>query len=303
MNTESSRLPSFKFFAGKGGVGKTTCAAISALKSRGTTLLVTTDPASSLSAVLGGAVGSEPAPVRGAKGLQAANVDAAQAFDRWLAPRREHLAAIAVRGTYLDDEDVARLLKLSLPGIDEVVGLLEIARMSAGFDTVVVDTAPTGHTLRLLAAPVLLSRVAHLLDTLQSHHRAVVSALRGSYRADAADSLIAELEREASELTSRLRDSSVSEFTWVTLPEPMALEETADAIAALDAAGIRVSRLVVNRVTAPPAQRCDFCDARRRFEARAVAPLASRFADREIVTLPEMAKEPIGVAALRALGR
>ena len=94
-----------------------------------------------------------------------------------------------MRGTYLDDEDVARLLALSLPGIDEVIGLIEVVRLGAGFDRVVVDTAPTGHTLRLLAAPVLLERVAALLDGLQSHHRAVVSALRGAYRADAADAV------------------------------------------------------------------------------------------------------------------
>ena len=89
---------------------------------------------------------------------------------------------------------MARLLRLSLPGIDEVIGLLEITRMAAaggrraGFEAVIVDTAPTGHTLRLLAAPALLGRVAGVLENLQSHHRAVVSALRGSYRGDAADS-------------------------------------------------------------------------------------------------------------------
>jgi arsenite-transporting ATPase len=296
--------------AGKGGVGKTTCSAIFALAAarRGRTLLVTTDPASSLSAALNVHVGSEPVAVPGVRSLYAANVEAARAFDRWLSPRRALLATIAVRGTYLDDEDVARLLKLSLPGIDEVVGLLEIARMARGvagveFDTVFVDTAPTGHTLRLLASPVLLGRVAMLLDILQSHHRTVVSALRGSYVSDAADLLIAELEKEGATLSALLRDSAVCRVTWVTLPEPMALEETSDAIAALDEAGIRVSRLVVNRLTPPPSEACGWCDARRRFEARAIAPIARRFASCELVVLPELPREPRGVAPLRALGR
>jgi arsenite-transporting ATPase len=304
----------------------------------GPTLLVTTDPASSLPDVLAVKVGPDPAPVRGARGLFAANVDATRAFQQWLAPRKDLLATIAVRGTYLDDEDVARLLKLSLPGIDEVIGLVEIVRMvqarrpssappsprlrragkategrdaAAGFDTVVVDTAPTGHTLRLLASPVLLGRVAGLLDSLQSHHRTVVSALRGSYRTDAADTLIAELEREGEALAATLRDPVSSQVWWVTLAEPMALEETSDALAALDAARIRVPRLIVNRVTPPsaPAGRkprrgerenaCEWCDARRRFEARALAPVARRFADRELVVLPELPVEPRGVAALR----
>ena len=268
---------------------------------RARTLLVTTDPASSLPAVLGTRVGASPSPVRGARGLFAASVDSASAFERWLAPRRDILSTIALRGTYLDEEDVGRLLKLSLPGIDEVIGLVEAMRLGGGFEQVVVDTAPTGHTLRLLSSPVLLGRVALVLDSLQSHHRAVVSALRGSYRRDDADAFIAGLERDGEALSGLLRDRARTVVTWVTLPEPMALEETADAIAALEAAGIHVGRLIVNRVTARPPQRCAWCDARRRFEARALIPVARRFAGREIAALPEVDAEPIGVTALRGL--
>ena len=193
------------------------------------------------------------------------------------------------------------MLKLSLPGIDEVIGLLEIARMTReghGFEEIVVDTAPTGHTLRLLAAPALLGRVAGVLDNLQAHHRSVVAALRGSYRGDAADTLIGELERDGEALAAMLRDPSASEVTWVTLPEPMALEETSDALALLQSAGIPVRRLIVNRVT-PASRGCEWCRARNRFEARALAPVARRFGSLELLALPELAKEPRGVAALR----
>ena len=271
---------------------------------RGRTLLVTTDPASSLPAVLDVVVGSEAARVPGAKGLFAASVDAGAAFERWLAPRRELLATIAVRGTYLDEEDIGRLLKLSLPGIDEVIGLIEIVRIVGDspepYDDVIVDTAPTGHTLRLLAAPALLGRVAGLLNSLQAHHRAVVSALRGTYRSDAADSLIVELDRDGEALAMLLRDREATNVTWVTLPEPMALEETSDALEALERGGIRVGRLVVNRMTAPPPERCAWCEARMRFESRALAPVTRRFAGREMLAMPELEKEPRGVAALRA---
>jgi arsenite/tail-anchored protein-transporting ATPase len=297
----------------------------------GPTLLVTTDPASSLSDALGVRVGSEPAAVRGAGHLYAARIDAAAAFERWLAPRRELLAAIALRGTYLDEEDVARLLKLSLPGIDETIGLLEITRMTsagAAYERVVVDTAPTGHTLRLLAAPALLSRVAGVLDSLQAHHRTVVSALRGAYQSDAADSLIVELDRDGDALAATLRDRRVTSVSWITLPEPMALEETSDAIAALEASGIHVDRLIVNRTTPRPGEApggtvapkpqsgegglvppkpqsgeggCGWCEARHRFEARALAPVARRFPGQEILALPEADREPQGIAALRRL--
>jgi arsenite-transporting ATPase len=308
-------LPAFAFVGGKGGVGKTTCAAMLALRAsdRGRTLLVTTDPASSLASVLGASVGAEPRRLRGAARAFAASVDAAGAFARWLAPRKALLSAIALRGTYLDEEDVARLLKLSLPGIDEVIGLLEILRLvreaDAPFDRVVVDTAPTGHTLRLLASPALLGRVARVLDALQSHHRTVVSALRGAYRSDAADALIVELDRDGEALAALLRDRGRTEVTWVTLPEPMALEETADAIGALGESGIHVMRLIVNRVMPPSHgdgagdRGCAWCEARRRFEARALAPVARRFRDLELLALPELADEPRGVGPLRAAAR
>jgi arsenite/tail-anchored protein-transporting ATPase len=292
-------------------VGKTTHAAMAAIDaaSRRRTLLITTDPASSLSAVLDVPVGSTPAAVAGARQLRAANVDARRGFERWLSDRRDLLATIAVRGTYLDDEDVSRLLTLSLPGIDEVIGLLEVVRVAAGhdedepFEEVIVDTAPTGHTLRLLAAPALLARASSLLDALHSHHRVVVSALRGSYRADAADGLIQDLERDAASLTALLRDRERTRLTWVTLPEPMAMEETSDAIAALENAGIAVTRLIVNRVTPAPPSHCTWCISRRAFESRAVAPVARRFGRRELVAFPERQHEPRGVAALRAAAK
>jgi arsenite-transporting ATPase len=298
-------VPSFRFFGGKGGTGKTTLAAMSAVQSGGRTLLVTTDPASSLGDVLKFRVRATPTPVGARGSLFAANVDAPRAFALWLRPRRSLFARIAVRGTYLDDEDVLRLLNLSLPGIDEVVGLLEVARLATGsgageapYDHVIVDTAPTGHTLRLLEAPALLSRVAAVLDALQSHHRAVVSALRGSYMADASDAVIQELDRDGRELAGLLRNSGTTEVVWVTLPEPMALEETADAIAALETAGIRIARLIVNRVAPADRHGCDLCEARRRFESRALVPLARRFRDRQIETLPDQDQEPRGVPAL-----
>ncbi len=126
-------MPAWHFVGGKGGVGKTTCATAFALRSarRRRTLLVSTDPASSLA----DASASESDPIlhglREAARLSAANLDASSAFERWLAPRRALLASIALRGTYLDEEDVGRLLRLSLPGLDEVVGLLGVVQMAS----------------------------------------------------------------------------------------------------------------------------------------------------------------------------
>jgi arsenite-transporting ATPase len=286
-------------------VGKTTWAAALAIDSarHGTTLLVSTDPASSLADVLEMRVDATPRTVPGVTCLDAVNVDAAAAFDTWLAPRRPLLAAIALGGTYLDEDDVRKLLALALPGIDEIIGLLAATTIGADYDAVVIDSAPTGHTLRLLAAPALLERVAGFLDSLHAHHRELVSALRGRYKTDAADGLIGELARDGESLSVLLRDRKTTGLHWVTLPEPMALEETRDALASLERERLDVQTIVVNRVTPAPRQTCAWCEARRRFEARALAPMRRRFPNVELKTIPEFAREPRGVPALRTVAR
>ena len=295
-------MPAWHFVGGKGGVGKTTCATAFALRSarRRRTLLVSTDPASSLADALGVRVGSAPARIARGLRLSAANLDASSAFERWIAPRRALLASIALRGTYLDEADVGRLLRLSLPGLDEIVGLLGVVQMASArhYDEVVVDTAPTGHTLRLLAAPSLLGSTARLLDAFQSHHREVVSAVRGAYVADAADRLIADLEDDGRALIAMLRDPSVTRLSWVTHAEPMALEETMDALQVLEAAGLRPHTVIVNRLVRATTESCEWCRARRRFQIRALAPLGRRIPAIEQLGLPEFPREPRGPAAL-----
>src|SRR5918994_3270480 len=170
---------SYRFFGGKGGVGKTTCAAATAVVAadRGQRILiVSTDPAHSLGDALGTRLG--PA-ARRAGGLDAVELDADRALTRWLRSRRPMLGTIAERGTYLDHEDVGRFLGLSLPGVDELIGLLELARLARArpYDRIVVDTAPTGHTLRLLEMPDTLRRIASVLDDMQAKHRFLSASL------------------------------------------------------------------------------------------------------------------------------
>src|SRR4051812_26297109 len=298
-----------RFYAGKGGVGKTTCAAAAALglaRAGRRTLVVSTDPAHSLGDALRLRLGPAPRPVRGK--LFAAEMDADRALSRWLSSRERVFRLIASRGTYLDDEDIDALFRLSLPGVDELVGLLELRRLSRGFEEVVVDTAPTGHTLRLLEMPATLSRLAQVLEDLQAKHHAMAQSLRGSVRRDAADAAIGELQTEAGELHALLR-SDGAEFHWVTLPEELPLREAGDGVASLRAAGMRPVRLIANRVTPPPPGPCALCSARRREETRVLDE--ARSLGLRIYAVPEQDREPRGLPALaevqrsmaRALGR
>jgi arsenite-transporting ATPase len=290
-------------------VGKTTCAAATAvaLAEEGRrVLVVSTDPAHSLGDALDRRLGPRPRRVAGVRGeLLAAEPDAARAYAAWLADRRAALRAIGERGTLLDAADVDRLLALPAPGVDELIGLVELRRLeqAARADHVVVDTAPTGHTLRLLAAPDLLARLAEALDLMQEKHRVIASALGGARRRDAADVLVEEIAALAEELRAGLRDPAETAATWVLHPERLALEEARDGVAALRASGIRVREVVVNRMTPKPGGRCASCGPRRVEEARVLAAAREAFAPAAMRVVETRAAEPRGVPALRAFAR
>jgi arsenite/tail-anchored protein-transporting ATPase len=300
--------PEFLFIGGKGGVGKTTCAAAAAVQAaaRGLrTLVISTDPAPSLGDALARPLGPSPRKVRGRRGwLHAIEIDARRALDRWLAVRRDALERIALRGTWLDQDDVSRLLRLSLPGIDELAALFEIARLAGTgrYDLVVVDTAPTGHTLRMLNMPGTLREIAGVFDAMQAKHRVMVEALRGRWTPDAEDALVDGIDRDAQDLAALLRDPARVRLSWVTLPERMAIEETADAAAALASAGIPLHDIIVNRITPAPDRRCGWCDARRALERRAISELKRRLPGLPLVPLAARDTEPRGVRALAGIG-
>jgi arsenite-transporting ATPase len=264
-------------------------------------LVASTDPAPSLGDAYDVTLAAAPRriPLAGGR-LSAVEINAAASLKRWLDERRTTLESIAVEGTWLDRDDVARLLRLSLPGIDELAALLEIARLAASrrYDLIIVDTAPTGHTLRMLAMPRTLFGVAVAFDRMREKHRVMEEALRGAWRPAVEDALVNEMADTARSLAGLLRDPRRSRVSWVTLPEPMAVAETADAVRALSEGEIDVAALIVNRLTPPPPSRCGHCDARRSFEAAALAELRSA---PDVLHVQTLDTEPRGIRALRTI--
>jgi arsenite-transporting ATPase len=294
------------FFAGKGGVGKTTAASVYALvraRAGEGVLLVSTDPAHSLGDALGASLSGTPKRVR--RSLEAVELDAQRAFARWLNQHRRPLGDILEHGTWLDRDDVDALLELSVPGVDELMGIIEIDRLAgrSRHDVVVVDTAPTGHMLRLLSAPQTVSVVADVLGVLQREHRLIREQLARVGRPEAADRLIATLAAQARDIAGRLRDPTQTDFVWITLAEELSVRETADGIAALARAGMAVGEIVVNRVQ-PRGAPCPVCDRQLIDQDRAIARIGRRFGRGRIVRVMNAAlKEPRGLRALATLGR
>lgn len=240
------------FVAGKGGVGKTTTAAALAvsLADEGDRVLVlSTDPAHSLGDALGVTLGPDPAPVPGVEGLEAMEVDAATERARFLGTRRGALLKIIERGTYLERSDAEEMVDLAVPGMDELAALLRLIELAADDGRrLVIDTAPTGHTLRLLDLPATARGWVAALEAMDEKHRVVAEALtRGGFAGDDAGALVGELEAELDAFTSMLRDERRTRFALVTNPGPVVLAETRRYQAQLEERGIALAGIVVNR--------------------------------------------------------
>jgi arsenite-transporting ATPase len=308
----------YLFFGGKGGTGKTTAAAATALAlldaagAGESLLLFSTDPAHSLSDSLGVEVGDRTALVarRGrrddAPRLFAREMDAALALDAFKEKHRAVLAEIADRGTILDDADINDLLDLSLPGMDEVMALFELSEVERGsnFARVVVDTAPSGHTSRMLRLPGVFARWVGALDVMSEKHRYMVAhfARRGRVVEDEVDLFLRDLSSRVAAVRAMLFDPARASFVLVTTPEAMAFEETARYFKSLSAEGAPVTDLVVNRVERERGA-CPFCHARARMQSRWLDAITREFKTLRQHRVPLFPSEVRGSKALREFAR
>lgn len=230
--------PRHLFFTGKGGVGKTTTATASALHlaAQGKrVLLVSTDPASNLDQVLETGLGREPRPVPGAEGLDALNIDpeeAARAYrDKVVGPYRGVLPEAAIASM---EEQLSGACTLEIAAFDEFARLLGDPEAAAGYDHIVFDTAPTGHTLRLLELPAAWS---NFFDENVGGTSCLgpLSGLQEQRKLYAAT-------REV------LGDAARTAVIVVSRPEKTALDEAARASQELANLAIRNQKLVINGV-------------------------------------------------------
>ena len=260
-------------FGGKGGVGKTTASVSTALDlafrhPKKSFLLVSTDPAHSLQDSFAGAI----IPLN----LQVMELDAQAYLSAFQYKNRQSLIEIASRGTFLDEEDINRFLELSMPGMDELMAFLEISRwVKEGiYDEIIMDTAPTGHTLRLMEMPEMIRKWLAALDVLLAKHRYMKKLFRGSYERDDLDQFIEGMASSVQEMEILLKDHTQCRFVPVMLAEYLSIEETRDLIGELQHLRICVVDVVINRLY--PKSLCLTC---RRIRASQLLQLTSIFKD------------------------
>lgn len=293
---------------GKGGVGKTTVAAAlaTALAAAGEhTLLVSTDPAHSTADLLGARIGDEPTPLSG--DLAAVEIDAEQQADAHVERVRadvHRLVAPEVRDTVDRHLDLARRGAGTLESavIDRLATLLD--ERPGRYERVVVDTAPTGHTLRLLAMPELVTGWIEGLVRQRERVRGMDRMLRNlaGDQTPVEDPVLDRLREQRSRL-QRLRRRLVDDATFhpVLVPERLPIEETARAVPALEEAGLHVGAIVVNRVLPADADGTFLADRREQQEVY-LTEIRRRLGDHELVGVPQQRRDVTGPAGLEELG-
>lgn len=280
------------FFTGKGGVGKTSlaCAAAVHLADSGKrVLLISTDPASNLDEVLGTQLRNEPTPVQGVPRLYGMNLDpeaAAAAYrERMVGPYRGLLPAAAVASM---EEQFSGSCTLEIAAFDEFSRLLGDPNATAEFDHVVFDTAPTGHTLRLLTLPSAWSGFMETNTTGTS----CLGPLAGL---QAQQTLYQETVRA-------LGDSQMTTLVLVARPESTALAEAARTSGELAALGVRNQHLAVNGLFRASDESDPVAVAMQRRADEALANIPNELRGFPRTVVPLATSGVLGINSLRDLG-
>jgi arsenite-transporting ATPase len=290
--------------AGKGGVGKTTVACATALhladaRQGRRVLLFSSDPAHSLSGCLDMAVG--PQEVRIGPGLTAVEVDPAAELARLKKAYAEDVATLFARlggegaGVEFDGPVVEQLLNLSPPGLDELMALCRLVELinANRYDVFVVDTAPSGHFIRLLEMPAMVQDWLKVMFTLLLKYRNV-------FRLPQVSEQLVELSRAIKMVQGLLQNPTQGKMLLVSILTPLAFEKTTELLQASDHAGLTPAGLILNLAT--PLGPCPLCRGLLAQEAQVAARFRSAF-----TAIPQAVvyrtTELRGLARLEELGR
>lgn len=290
---------------GKGGVGKTTCAAATALHFAETgkkTLIISSDPTPSLSDIFEIPIGDSETPIPGAPGLHAIEISSQMVLEMWRQRFGTEIYAVLSSFADLGYEFVDYVG--TAPGIEEEYMLSYILDMVEGdhYDLVIWDTAPAGHTMRLLTLPNLFLNHLEAATKFYLNIYGYYEKVRDSVRLQRGKKSILEIIRSWEDLAERiirfLRDEDQTAFVLVTIPEALGVKQTQRLVRDFNQHGLSVRHLIVNHVIQDAD--CPFHLTRKRMQAGYLRTLEEEYAAHiPMIIVPESPLEVKGMDRIR----
>ncbi|KAI9699700.1 MAG: Golgi to ER traffic- protein [Candelina mexicana] len=293
------------FVGGKGGVGKTTTScslAIQMAKVRKSVLLISTDPAHNLSDAFSQKFGKEARLIDGFTNLSAMEIDPNGSIQELIASggegAEEVMAGMGGMGGMMQD------LAFSIPGVDEAMSFAEVLKQvkSMSYETIIFDTAPTGHTLRFLQFPTVLEKALAKVSQLSTQFgpmlNTVIGARGGLPGGGNLDEMMVKLEslRETiGEVNTQFKDADLTTFVCVCIPEFLSLYETERMIQELSGYEIDTHSIVVNQLLFPKAgNECEQCNSRRKMQKKYLEQIEELYDEFNVVKMPLLVEEVRG---------
>ena len=320
---------SILFVGGKGGVGKSTTSgalAVGMAEAGERVLVVSTDPAHSLADLFSTSIGDTEQEIL--PGLHALEIDPAAEVESYLARVKATMRQYVQPAMYSEIERQMELTRHS-PGAEEAALMDRVtALMDEGtqrYDRVIFDTAPTGHTLRLLALPEIMAAwtegllrsrdrsdsLGKAVDQLRRHRESGdhdmswfddIDEERGDERTRKIREVLMERRRRFSKARRLLLDPAVTAFVLVLIPEKLPILESEKTLEVLRNHKVPVAGVVVNRVL-PDMPLGDFLESRRAQESEYLARVDRSFAKLPRVRVPLLSRDVVGLEAIRHVGK